>query len=827
EAAAFLPTLQLLTLLLAERLTSLHWEAEAHRSEAVINRLLQGVDVLAKPSEEWEKNLMQRAAEVPKEVLRGDVTLQEAAVWQPNQRSYVNVCGQSEGNPSRLVEEAFSLPNDTVQVICTEESVGDPTSTCSSLREICIVLPGIGKPTVLDFLDPVCTRKAAADCPSSRLNHFDLAAAEWLCKSSLRAALQARSKLHELILHKHSSERMQSLVSELSMAANTADLVQTIEQAVQAVTQSDKCMVFFFENDSDEVWSPPTKSVPEPYRMVLDIGLPGKIAKLMQEKPAEFQSTLVYNDMKSCPHWDGMPFGMEDSCGILVAPIKSAGQDARPLGLILAGDKVKNFNEGMLLSALSFWGHVNADFSEQDAEFLAWLASAAGSHVERLSLDIMWTKALLERDEGEGEGMLKDDKELVSEYYTVEAVDARSRPRAGTTSSQEPRTQNRVTTVHKFLGHVPTAMDFGTRNTLAFISTDDRESIRSLTAASYADVTQWGIDYWGLTPHDEFTLLVTALRQLDIFDHIAIERGVLFGFFQAIKKNYRAVPFHNFQHALSTVHFASKMAKVANVAEHLCHAELYALIIGALCHDCDHRGYNNAFEIMTRSELALRYNDASPLENHHCARAFEIALSKEGCNIFQDFSTEVYSLIRKRMIAGILSTDMKHHGSHVSILKEFELGEASDSQNQFLVEVVMHAADISNPLMPADQSQKWCACLNEEFTLQVEKEAEMGLPVTTFMSGLQEPQVAAKSLLGFIDFVIIPFTSSVFRIFPDLGELKPFLDQNRETAALIVDEASTGKKRQVAKKTWQGALTRLRDSAPATPAVPATPNTAV
>ncbi|CAJ1428256.1 unnamed protein product [Effrenium voratum] len=91
EAAAFLPTLQLLTLLLAERLTSLHWEAEAHRSEAVINRLLQGVDVLAKPSEEWEKNLMQRAAEVPKEVLRGDVTLQEAAVWQPNQRSYVNV----------------------------------------------------------------------------------------------------------------------------------------------------------------------------------------------------------------------------------------------------------------------------------------------------------------------------------------------------------------------------------------------------------------------------------------------------------------------------------------------------------------------------------------------------------------------------------------------------------------------------------------------------------------------------------------------------------------------------------------------------------------
>eukprot|EP00913_Durusdinium_trenchii_P002614 g2420.t1 len=149
---------------------------------------------------------------------------------------------------------------------------------------------------------------------------------------------------------------------------------------------------------------------------------------------------------------------------------------------------------------------------------------------------------------------------------------------------------------------------------------------------------------------------------------------------------------------------------------------------------------------------------------------------------------------------------MKHHGQHVTILKEFEVGEPSESQSQFLVEVVLHAADISNPFMPPAPSQKWCACLNEEFTLQAEKEAELGLPVTSFMSGLRDPAAAAKSLLGFIDFVIIPFTSSVFRIWPELDEMRQFLDQNRAAAAAVLEEVNNpGRKKLTTKRSWKAA----------------------
>lgn len=42
------------------------------------------------------------------------------------------------------------------------------------------------------------------------------------------------------------------------------------------------------------------------------------------------------------------------------------------------------------------------------------------------------------------------------------------------------------------------------------------------------------------------------------------------------------------------------------------------------------------FQINARTELALRYNDISPLENHHCAVAFEILEKVKTC-LFKTF----------------------------------------------------------------------------------------------------------------------------------------------------------------------------------------------
>ncbi len=52
------------------------------------------------------------------------------------------------------------------------------------------------------------------------------------------------------------------------------------------------------------------------------------------------------------------------------------------------------------------------------------------------------------------------------------------------------------------------------------------------------------------------------------------------------------------------------------------------------------------YQINARTELAVRYNDISPLENHHCAVAFQI-LSLPECNIFANVDPEAFKQIRQ------------------------------------------------------------------------------------------------------------------------------------------------------------------------------------
>jgi len=49
------------------------------------------------------------------------------------------------------------------------------------------------------------------------------------------------------------------------------------------------------------------------------------------------------------------------------------------------------------------------------------------------------------------------------------------------------------------------------------------------------------------------------------------------------------------------------------------------LLACVLC-DIAHPGVNNSFLIAMRHTKAIRYNDKSVLENHHCAIAFKLLL---------------------------------------------------------------------------------------------------------------------------------------------------------------------------------------------------------
>ncbi|KAL0973034.1 hypothetical protein UPYG_G00197990 [Umbra pygmaea] len=237
-----------------------------------------------------------------------------------------------------------------------------------------------------------------------------------------------------------------------------------------------------------------------------------------------------------------------------------------------------------------------------------------------------------------------------------------------------------------------------------------------------------------------------------------------------IQENYRSNPFHNFRHCFCVSQMMYGMINLCNLPEKITLTDIGILMTAAVCHDLDHPGYNNAYQINACTELAVRYNDISPLENHHCAVAFQI-LSKPECNIFANVELEAYKEIRQAIITLILATDMARHGEIFNSFKQkvdsFDF--ANVEHVTCLKMVLIKCCDISNEVRPSEVAEPWLDCLLEEYFMQSDREKTEGLPVAPFMDRDKVTKPTAQ--IGFIKFVLIPMFEAVMKLFPQIEDI--------------------------------------------------------
>lgn len=276
-------------------------------------------------------------------------------------------------------------------------------------------------------------------------------------------------------------------------------------------------------------------------------------------------------------------------------------------------------------------------------------------------------------------------------------------------------------------------------------------------------------DNWQWEDAEMMLLLQQMFIDLDFITKFNIEMPVLQNFLFEVYKHYNNVPFHNFKHCFCVTQMMYGITWIANLCELIGHLEVLVMLVSAICHDLDHPGYNNAYQVNARTELALRYNDISPLENHHCSVAFQI-LGKQHCNLFKNLTSEDFKFVRESMIKCILATDMSKHNvilnSFKSKIPEFDY-KNKEHVSEFMM-ICIKVADISNEARPMDVSEPWIDCLLQEFFNQSDVEKLEGLPVAPFMD--REKVTKSSSQVGFIRFVLLP-------LFEALGALIPALEE--------------------------------------------------
>ena len=281
---------------------------------------------------------------------------------------------------------------------------------------------------------------------------------------------------------------------------------------------------------------------------------------------------------------------------------------------------------------------------------------------------------------------------------------------------------------------------------------------------------RWGYGCLDHSLHELVLCTVQMFDSLGLLETVRLPEEMLFNFANAVFGAYNLVPYHNAWHGFNVLQGCYVFCSTMEQGKALPKPAQFAMLISALCHDINHDGVNTAFHVAAESEIAMLYNDLSPLENMHTRRAFEL-MQNDGCDVFANMTPPEKSAARSSIVQMIIGTDMKFHNDKVAKLQsrkagQFDVSIVGDEDDQALkskkedaqtlMDVVLHGVDIGHPTFEWEEECRWARLVNTEMVAQVSREEALRLPVSEFMR-CSGDQALGKGQVGFFQFYSLPY----------------------------------------------------------------------
>ena len=277
------------------------------------------------------------------------------------------------------------------------------------------------------------------------------------------------------------------------------------------------------------------------------------------------------------------------------------------------------------------------------------------------------------------------------------------------------------------------------------------------------DAQQWeGIGF--------FRVIWAIFDSFRLLREFKIPNQTFFKFLDAISNTYNKVPYHNWRHAVDVSQFIAYEIKVSKLDLSFTKFELFGLFVAAICHDANHDGFTNVFNVKAETPLGILFKNQSVMETHHCTIAISV-ISKEECNIFESLDSTKLKEIWNIIITLILATDMARHHTILEeinqIIEKGPLNLKNPAHRFSAMKIILKCGDISNVSRPFVLADKWCDVLCEEFFRQGDLERTKGMEYTSPLNDrahLDKP----KSQIGFYTFVCLPLFQCAAKAIPAL-----------------------------------------------------------
>mmetsp|Transcript_40399 Transcript_40399/g.75591 ORF Transcript_40399/g.75591 Transcript_40399/m.75591 type:complete len:615 (+) Transcript_40399:75-1919(+) len=289
-----------------------------------------------------------------------------------------------------------------------------------------------------------------------------------------------------------------------------------------------------------------------------------------------------------------------------------------------------------------------------------------------------------------------------------------------------------------------------------------------------------------------------------------------------VDEAYLDVIYHNRIHAADVMMMMHWLLSSVYMSVFITPFDHLMCLLASSVHDMGHDGVNNLFHVKARSSLALRYSDRSVLESFHAALAFETMRDNPETNWYEMLNpkfqpdttqkaVDLQQYMRKGITDMILMTDTTKHDQLVATLSEnftgklklssedtavasepsaprqredvlrrrsCEIQQATSENKAELMQVLLHAADISNPTRRRETSLYFTRRVLNEFWAQGDEERRLGLELSPLCDRAAGMMSVPSGQIGFATYVVQPLFKDLSLLLNEVSEATRSLDQN-------------------------------------------------
>lgn len=413
---------------------------------------------------------------------------------------------------------------------------------------------------------------------------------------------------------------------------------------------------------------------------------------------------------------------------------------------------------------------VDRSFTDIDCEAMEIFAVELGEAIAKRAAEAAFANVMYSKGEPGGDNV--DADEHREAHYA-----ARDAFMSQLLDFRESRARERA----------PSRGDVGTPDTPTghrMQQAEERHLMQRRGSIRRAFLMRWDLDILSLSKQGLVDLCVDIFRDANVLEPFGLGEDAIRSFVQAACAQYQDVPYHNFCHATHVVHATYMLMMTHEVLEYLTPLDRLTLLIAAVGHDINHDGRTNSFHVASGSDIAWNHNDASVLENHHCAMTWRL-LADGPAALLRDLAPGDKTYLRSTLIALILSTDMSQH---LELLTEFKNAEFSPEMGSceklLFMKALLHSADMGNAVRAFRSAHALSQNVQTEFAEQVGEERERGIPSAPHMDPANN-LVAWNLEANFIEYVCLPLWLRLSEAVPSLAPCIVQIHHTRDQFQLL------------------------------------------